>query len=144
MLKKSKKTVLPKLPPYPFVLDELSRVSPYTKPMFGCTAIYVNEKIVLILRQKKENPKDNGVWIATTAEHHESLKKEFPKMRSISVFGPGVTGWQVLPETAPDFEASVYRVCEMVIAGDPRVGKIPGQKKKSPAGKKPTRRSNQK
>ncbi len=140
MLKKSKKKALPKLSPYPFVLDELTRVLPYTKPMFGCTAIYVKEKIVLILRQKKTAPKDNGVWIATTAEHHESLKKEFPKMRSISVFGPGVTGWQILPETAPDFEASVYRVCELIIAGDPRVGKIPGQKKKSPP-KKGARRT---
>ena len=128
MLKKSKKSS-PKPPPYPFVLDELSRVMTHTKPMFGCTAIYVGEKIVLILRQRDSSPKDNGVWIATTEEHHASLKKEFPKMRSIAVFGPGVTGWQVLPESAPDFESSVYHACELIIAGDPRIGKIPGQKK---------------
>lgn len=127
MSKKSRKP--PKLPAYPFVLDELSKVMTHTKPMFGCTAIYVGEKIVLILRQRDSSTKDNGVWIATTEEHHQSLKKEFPKMRSIAVFGPGVTGWQVLPESAPDFEESVYRMCELVVAGDPRVGKIPGQKK---------------
>jgi hypothetical protein len=90
--------------------------------MFGCLAIYVQDKIVLILRDKREGKADNGVWLATTEEHHQSLRREFPNMRSIQVFGKKVTGWQVLPADVKDFEEAVLRACELVLAGDPRIG----------------------
>ena len=112
--------------PHAFVLDAISTLSPYTRPMFGCLAIYVKDKIVLILRDKSKNTADNGVWLATTQEHHQSLRREFPNMRSIQVLGKRVTGWQVLPVDAPDFESSALRACELVLAGDPRIGKVPG------------------
>jgi hypothetical protein len=112
--------------PHAFVLDAISTLSPYTRPMFGCLAIYVRDKIVLILRDKRTNTADNGVWLATTQEHHQSLRREFPNMRSIQVLGKRVTGWQVLPVDAPDFESAALRACELVLAGDPRIGKIPG------------------
>jgi hypothetical protein len=97
--------------------------------MFGCLAVYVGDQIVFALRQKEEGTEDNGVWLATTPEHHASLKRELPSMRSITIFGPGPTGWQVLPESARDFEESALRACELVRAGDPRIGKIPTRKK---------------
>ena len=112
--------------PHAFVLDAISPLSPHTHPMFGCLAIYVKDKIVLILRDKPKNTADNGVWLATTQEHHQSLRREFPNMRSIQVLGKRVTGWQVLPVDAPDFEFSALRACELVLAGDPRIGKVPG------------------
>jgi hypothetical protein len=112
--------------PHAFVLDAVSALSPYTRPMFGCLAIYVKDKIVLILRDKPKNTADNGVWLATTEEHHESLRREFPNMRSIQVLGKPVTGWQVLPADALDFESDALRACELVLAGDPRIGKVPG------------------
>src|ERR1019366_8988327 len=83
--------------PHEFVLDAMAGLSPETRPMFGCLAVYVREKIVLILRDKRDEAADNGVWLATTVEHHESLRREFPSMRSIRVLGKKVTGWQVLP-----------------------------------------------
>jgi hypothetical protein len=124
--------------PHKFVLDAISSVSPWTRPMFGCLAVYVERKIILILRDKPDNRADNGVWLATTCEHHESLRSEFPSMRSIQVLGNGVTGWQVLPSEEEDFEEAALRACEMVVAGDPRIGKIPGAKrsKPQPSGKK--------
>jgi hypothetical protein len=97
--------------------------------MFGCLAIYIGRKIVLILRDKGGAGPDNGVWLATTCEHHESLRGEFPNMRSIGVLGKAVTGWQILPSDAPDFEEAALRACELVAAGDPRIGKIPKSKK---------------
>jgi hypothetical protein len=115
--------------PFDFVLELLDRVQPYTRPMFGCTSVYVKDKIVLILRQREAHPEDNGVWIATTSEHHESLKKDFPSLRSIGLFeSQGPTGWQVLPEEAGDFEESVNKVCDFILAGDLRIGKIPKSK----------------
>jgi hypothetical protein len=99
--------------------------------MFGCLAIYVKDKIVLILRDKPKSPADNGVWLATTQEHRQSLRREFPNKRSIQVLGKGVTGWQVLPLDAPDSESAALRACELVLAGDPRIGKIPGARTSS-------------
>jgi len=115
--------------PYEFVLDALAGLSPWTRPMFGCLAVYVGDKIVLILREKPGSSSDNGVWLATTVEHHASLKRDFPNMRSIEVLGKEVTGWQVLPANAPDFEEAAMRACELVIGGDPRIGKIPNSRR---------------
>lgn len=119
--------------PHQFVLDALASLSPFTRPMFGCLAIYVGEKIVLILRDKQQSTADNGVWLATTQEHHESLRREFPNMRSIQVLGKPVTGWQVLPADAPDFEQAALHACELVLAGDERIGKVPGSRQRKTA-----------
>jgi hypothetical protein len=47
--------------PHEFVLDAIASLSPRTRPMFGCLAIYVQDKIVLILRDKPDQIADNGV-----------------------------------------------------------------------------------
>jgi hypothetical protein len=117
--------------PHEFVLDAIASLSPRTRSMFGCLAVYVQDKIVVILRDKRDGTADNGVWLATTAEHHESLGREFPNMRSIQVLGKKVTGWQVLPADAPNFEESALRACELIVGGDPRIGKVPGARRAS-------------
>ena len=109
--------------------------------MFGCLAVYVRDKIVLILRDRRDEPADNGVWIATTREHHASLGREFPNMRSIGVLGKKVTGWQVLPSDAPDFEQAALHACELIVAGDPRIGKVPGMRRSRSGVKKPAVRA---
>jgi len=100
--------------------------------MFGCLAVYVEDKIVLILRDRPDSRDDNGVWLATTAAHHESLQSEFPSMRSIGLFGQPVTHWQVLPADAPDFEESAQRACRLILAGDARIGKVPKRRSRTP------------
>jgi hypothetical protein len=124
--------------PHEFVIDAIAALAPETRPMFGCLAVYVGEKIVFILRDKPGKTADNGVWLATTKEHHESLRGEFPNMRSIRVLGKGkkITGWQVLPADAPDFEAAALRACELVVSADPRIGKVPGSRRTSAGTKK--------
>jgi hypothetical protein len=117
--------------PHEFVLDAIATLPPVTRSMFGCLAVYVEDKIVLILRDKRDSPADNGVWLATTEEHHESLRREFPRMRSIQTFGTKVTGWQVLPVDASDFEEAALRACELIVAKDPRIGKVPGSRRSS-------------
>lgn len=111
--------------PWEFVLDEIASLSPVTRPMFGCVAVYVEDKIVLILRDKRQPRADNGIWLATSTEHHESLRREFPRMRSIRVFGKEPTQWQVLAADDPDFEEAAMRACRLVLARDPRIGRIP-------------------
>jgi hypothetical protein len=117
--------------PYEFVLDALAPIEPRTRSMFGCLAVYVGEKVVFMLRDKTTETQDNGVWIATTEEHHAGLRREFPEMRSIQLFGGKISGWQVLPADAHDFEESAMRVCEMVLRRDPRIGKVPKSKQRA-------------
>jgi hypothetical protein len=114
-----------KIAPHEFVLDALASLAPTTRSMFGCLAVYLENKMVLILRDRPASPEDNGVWLATTSVHHESLQREFPSMRSIQLFGTDTTHWQVLPVDAPDFEEAALRACALIIARDPRIGKIP-------------------
>ena len=138
--------IKPKAVPHEFVLDAIAPLAPVTRSMFGCLAVYVEDKIVLILRDKREGTADNatadnGVWLATTEEHHQSLRRDFPNMRSIQVFGKKVTGWQVLPADAEDFEEAALRACELVLARDPRIGKVPGARRASSSGTKQAARS---
>jgi hypothetical protein len=122
-----------KTAPHEFVLEALAEVSPRTNPMFGCLAVYVGEKIVLILRDRPKYPRDNGVWIATTVEHHESLRREFPNMRSVGLLGKKITGWQVLPADAADFEEAALHACELILAKDARIGKVPKGRRVRPS-----------
>jgi hypothetical protein len=111
--------------PFEFVLDAVAPLSPTTRPMFGCLAVYVDDRIMLILRERDSYPEDNGVWLATSAAHHQSLRRELPMLRSIGLLGKKETSWQVVPADAPEFEEAARRVCELVLARDGRIGKVP-------------------
>ena len=118
--------------PFAFVVDELFSLRPIVKPFFGMFSVYIDTKIVLILRQRKQHPEANGVWIATTAEHHATLRKDLPSLCSIPIYTDGTveTGWQMLPEAADDFEQSAIKVCELILNEDERIGKIPKPRRK--------------
>ena len=111
--------------PFEFVLEYLLPLEVKIKPMFGCHAIYVKEKIVMALRKSKEHAEANGIWIPTSKKHHGSLKKIFPSMKSIGLLsnGKAETNWQMIAETADDFESSAVKLCEMILKGDERIGK---------------------
>lgn len=123
--------------PFNFVLDELYSVNPIIKPMFGCHALYLGNKMVLMLRNKEAHPRDNGVWVATTLEHVASLRSDFSSMRPVELLGENVTSWQNLPYEADDFEESVLRVCALIRKSDPRIGKVPKPRKKKSPTRKP-------
>ncbi len=113
--------------PFPFITDLLSPLNIVIKPMFGCHAIYVRERIMIILRQRDDHEDANGIWIATSKEHHASLKKELPTLHSVFILSDGKkeTEWQMIHVDADDFESSAIRVCELILKGDARVGRIP-------------------
>lgn len=115
--------------PFEFVLEELDPIHPRVKPMFGCYAIYAGDKLVLILRQRNDFTDDNGVWLAALHEHHASLKKEFPCMRSVRLLGSSETAWQNISADEDAFEELVLKACHLILKGDVRIGKIPKQKK---------------
>ena len=120
--------------PFDFVLDLLEPLDPWTRPMFGCTSVYVGERIVFILRDKGDV--DSGVWVATDPEQLASLKKELPSLKPIEIFGEGQTKWQVIHQTSRSFETHVRKACALVLAEDARIGRIPKAKKPSAKTKK--------
>jgi hypothetical protein len=118
--------------PFNFVFEYLEPL-PYTvKPFFGCHGVYVGNKIMLILRERADHTEVNGVWLATTHEHHESLRTIFPSMQSVSILnnGEGETAWQMIPLSANDFESSVLELCQMIRRKDVRIGRVPKKRKK--------------
>ena len=133
-----------KSPAFSFVLDELED-SPLagrirTRPMFGSHAVYVDQRIVFILRQRN-NPKtirDNGIWVAMQPEFTGSVRKDFPALRPIELFAArsrtGFSGWLNLPDSDDAFEQSALALCRLIIGSDPRLGKIP--KARSPRKRK--------
>ena len=118
--------------PFEFVLDHLHPLEITIKPMFGCHAIYSGSKILLIVRKKDDHTDANGIWIATGKEHHASLKKILPSMKSVYILsnGKNETGWQMIHEEEDGFEESAIKICEMILHGDIRIGKIPKPRKK--------------
>jgi hypothetical protein len=62
--------------PHEFVLDAIAPLSPETRSMFGCLAVYVQDKIVLILapaslsaREILESGRSAGSWLSRSAGH---------------------------------------------------------------------------
>jgi hypothetical protein len=114
--------------PYEFLFDHLATVDFSVKPMFGHHAVYVRDRIVLFLIDRPKEP-DNGVCLATTAATIPSLCAEFPSLRHLQTYGPDATDWRVLPADAVDFEEAVVKACELISAGDPRIGRTPKSKR---------------
>ena len=127
-----------KRPPYEFILDELAGLDLHTRRMFGCTAIYVGEKIMFVMYKPAPNGSspnaldgDIGIWVCIPNEHTLSMKSEFPQLRGVSFFQDENSAWQCLPESEPEFEELALKFCKMIKRGDLRIGRIPKPKKKS-------------
>lgn len=120
----------PKSIPYSFVFDHLIPLEIIVKPMFGMKAIYIEEKILLILKKSEKSPESNGVWVATHKEYHESLKTEL-SLQTISsaTKNKETMEWQLIRESDDHFEEMVIKVCELIKQKDVRIGRVPKTKK---------------
>lgn len=115
---------LKKQSPFPFVLEELASLRPTVKSLFGCTHIYRDDKLLFSLRNSVRHPSTNGVWVYTTAEHLDSLAREFPQLPRRQLWRSGKNGWVVLASRLEDFEEYAFKACELVLKGDRRIGRI--------------------
>ena len=113
--------------PFEFILDHLYPLEPTIKQMFGTHSIYIDDKIYLAARQREKHPEDNGLWIGTSMEHHESLFSQFPSLTYLNSIK--MKKWLLLAETVEDFEEVAIEICELIKAGDPRVGVLPKKKR---------------
>ena len=110
-------------------------MTPTTRAMFGALAVYIVDKVVFLLRDRPDEPGANGVWVAISNDHQESLSADFPNARPVRIMGKEINGWRLLPVDAVDFEESALRACELVVRRDLRIGKVPNSKR-TPASKR--------
>jgi hypothetical protein len=115
--------------PFAFAIEELDALSPTIKPMFGGFIVYIGEKLVLFLYDQEKWPNFKGVSLATTPEQYRSLAQEFSSKHDAEPQKIGKHPWLLLPASAVDFEEQVLKACEMILNGDPRIGRAPEEKK---------------
>lgn len=117
---------------YDFVLEQLEAAQPSTRAMFGSTAVYLDERVVFILRQKGDS--DDGVWFAYEPTREPDVLALLPSARRIDRI-PNARGWRMLAAASPSFEEDVLRACRIAREDDSPLGKIPVRrtKKRAPA-----------
>ncbi len=101
--------------PFPFVLEELASLRPTIKPVFGFTYIYLEEKLLVALRDSFKQSGSNGIWVFTTTEHVESLGKEFPQLPRRQLWRSRKNAWVILASRLADFEEYAFKVCELIL-----------------------------
>ena len=117
-----------KSPPYPFLLEALAPLHPEVRPMFSGFAVYIADKIVAMLRDSPKATEDNGLWLVLSDIADPSdpgLRRELPSLRTIKLLGGKIGHWLLIPADGPDFESEALRVCDLLLARDPRLGRIP-------------------
>ena len=112
--------------PFQFVLDELSPLRPEIRRVFGFTYVYLDERLLLSLRDSASQPRYNGVWLYTQIEHLESLRREFSQLprRCFWRSKKSGSGWVILNSALEDFEEYAFKACELILRGDQRIGRV--------------------
>ena len=112
--------------PYDFVLRHLYPVRPKIKKMLGCYALIDNHKILFLLRERDNQPEFNGVFVATQPEYYDQLEQEI-HASSMEFNIDGLHhSYLFLSEDLDDFDEKIKKVCDMIKAGDERIGKSNG------------------
>jgi hypothetical protein len=115
--------------PFDFIFDYLLPIDPLVKPSFGMFYVYSGPRLLLILRQRSNEPEMNGIWVATNRKGLETLPTEFTALRPFPGLGPkekkSAAIWLVLPPDHDDFERCAIGICELIAHRDPRIGRTP-------------------
>jgi hypothetical protein len=104
--------------PYPFILEALTPLEPEVRPMFSGFAVYLADKIVLMLRDSPKQPKDNGVWLVFSEAANltdADIRRDFPSLRLIGLLGGKIAHWLLIPADSPTFEPEALHACELLI-----------------------------
>ena len=92
------------------------------KPMFGCLAVYLHGRLMLVLASGEEPW--NGLLIPTEHQFHDAIVKEFSDVVQHSV----LKKWLYLPEATEDFETVASDIVEAVRMNDQRFGVEPKER----------------
>lgn len=109
--------------PFAFVLKELYPFRPQVRKLLGCYALIKDKKILLLLREREVHPEFNGVFVATQPAFFEEMQKEIHTSRMEFDLDGTENTWIFISEDIDGFEEKVRKACEMIKAGDERIGK---------------------
>jgi hypothetical protein len=106
--------------PLLWVVDSIVEEPSYIeRAWFGCRAIYLHGRLILVLCSGEEPW--NGVLLPTEKEFHKDIRQEFENV----VQHPILKKWLYLPENSEDFETVSSEIVEAVRGGDQRFGVEP-------------------
>jgi hypothetical protein len=109
--------------PLLWVVESLMEEPSYLeKSMFGCLAIYLHGRLMLVLASGEE-PWD-GLLIPTEHQFHDAILKEFRDVVQHFV----LKKWLYLPEATEDFETVASDIVEAVRMNDHRFGVEPKER----------------
>jgi hypothetical protein len=97
------------------------------RAMFGAKAVYLGGQMMLCCCADEEPWR--GLLVCTDRTRHAALQSDFPALTPHSV----LPKWLYLPESAATFERDAVRLVALARGRDPRLGIIPGARKKKPA-----------
>ena len=103
--------------------------------MFSGFAVYLGDKIVLMLRDSPKHPEDNGVWIVFSESADladPGIGHDFPSLRLIGMLGGKIAHWRLIPADSPAFESEALHACELLIKHDERLGRVPQSRQTRP------------
>jgi len=89
---------------------------------FGCTAVYLHGRMVLVLCSGEEAW--NGLLIPTDHQFHDGIMKHY---RGV-VQHPVLKKWLYLPEASEDFESMAMEIVEAIRMNDQRFGVKPKER----------------
>jgi hypothetical protein len=121
--------------PYPFILEALTPLEAEVRPMFSGFAVYVGDKIMLMLRDSPKHPEDNGIWLVfseTANLADPSIRRDFPSLRLIGLLGGKIAHWRLIPADSPTFESEAQHACELILKHDARFGRVPQSRQTRP------------
>ena len=112
--------------PLEWLIEPLETQSTYIrKKMFGCEAVYLNGKLMLVLAVSEEPW--NGMLVATSHEHHPAMQADWSQLTSHPVLGK----WLYISQNDAVFESTATSIVKSILKSNPRIGVEPKPKKKS-------------
>ena len=113
--------------PYDFILRLLYPLRPKIRKMLGGYVLVLDNKILFYLRDRENHPEYNGVFVATQPKYYDALSQEI-HASNMEVDIDGVAhSWLFISEDLDDFEKKLKTACDLLKAGDTRIGKEVGK-----------------
>jgi len=95
--------------------------------MFSGFAVYIGDRLFMMLRDHVKFPEDNGVWLVLAEgvdPADASLRRDWPSLRAIRLLGNKINHWLLIASHGDDFETEAMHACDLVLRSDPRLGRV--------------------
>src|ERR1019366_1678673 len=101
--------------PFQWLLESVeAEPSFFQKPMFGCQAVYIFGRLVLVLVLAAEEEPWNGLLVCTSREFHSALIGEYPALEPHPILGK----WLYLTQAHDNFEEIAQQLVQQIVKED--------------------------